>query len=90
MLVSKFICSIIGCIFFTGLLATSCTPSGNKANILPPDIQYTADTMFSHRRNKIIKEMDSLCAARDSLMIQIKVDSIVALEQERIKAIKGE
>jgi len=34
--------------------------------------------------------MDSICASRDSLVIQSMVDSLVAVEQQRIRAITGE
>lgn len=68
----------------------SCVDTSNKANILPADIQYSADTMFAHKRNRIIKRMDSICAARDSLVTQAMVDSLVTLERKKIKAITGE
>lgn len=72
------------------LFSSSCAGSDNKANILPPEIQYAADTMFNHRRNKIIEEVNDLCAENDSIVIRAMVDSLVALETEGINAIIGE
>ena len=68
---------------------TSCIDNSNRANILPPDVQYMADTMFSKRRRAIKSEMDSLCVKRTSNLIEIAVDSIVTLEKERINKIIG-
>jgi len=67
--------------------ASSCGDNANKANILPPDIQYTADTMFSHRRKMIVDLQDSICAVRHDSLVQVKVDSFIQLEHERRKAI---
>jgi len=77
-------------IFWIAFFCFSCTDTSNKANILPPDIQYSADTMFARKRVKIMKHMDSICTTRDSLVIQSMVDSLVALERQRIRAITGE
>ncbi len=59
-------------------------------NILPPDIQYSADTMFARNRRVMKKELDSLCILRRDGLIKIKVDSLVILEQKSIKNITGE
>jgi len=84
------ICTLSFLIGWIAFFSFSCTDTSNKANILPPDIQYSADTMFAHKRNKITKHMDSICASRDSLVIQSMVDSLVDVEQQRIRAITGE
>lgn len=72
------------------LFLCSCIGADNKANILPPEIQYTADTMFNNRRNRIIEEVNDLCTQRDSIVIKAMVDSLVALETEGINSIIGE
>jgi len=76
-------------LFITLLVISSCDNTENKANILPPDIQYTADTMFAHKRNQIIDEIDSICAVGFDEMVAMKVDSFLALEEERREAILG-
>ena len=83
---------------FTGILSmlffalwtvslTSCGGNSNVANILPPDIQYSADTMFARNRRIKKKELDSLCILTRDSLIKVKVDSLVILEQKSIKNI---
>jgi len=68
---------------------SSCGGDSNRANILPPDIQYAADTMFGHRRRVIQLELDSLCMIRKDSLISAKVDSIISKERQSIKNIIG-
>jgi|GEM_PF-2704830 len=82
--------AIVGSMLLMSAGAMSCGDGGNKANILPPDIQYMADTMFSHRKRAITKEMDSICIANSSMLIESAIDSFVRLEQLRIKEIRGD
>ena len=70
-------------------LLLACDASSNRANILPADVQYMADTMFSHRRRAIIDEMDSLCLIQSPELIIEKRDSLVRLERDRINQILG-
>ena len=85
---SKIMLSMLICCLAVACL--SCTDTSNKANILPADIQYSADTMFAHKRNRLIKHMDSICASRDSIVLQTMIDSLVSVEKQRIRAITGE
>ena len=78
---------------FLGLLFVlepACSSNSNRANVLPPDVQYMADTMLSHRRRAIYGEMDSIYQERFDKLVQYKVDSLVALEKERIQNIIGD
>ncbi len=68
------------------ILPSSCGDNSNVANLLPPDVQYMADTMFSHRRKALIEEFDSLCASKADDIVRMKVDSLVKLEKARINA----
>lgn len=72
------------------MLYCSCGPDANKANILPPDVQYMADTMFSHRRRYIIAEMDSICQRELASLIAAARDSLVELERIHIQNIIGD
>ena len=69
---------------------SSCSSNPNKANILPPDVQYMADTMFSRRRRSIELEMDSICQEMMPFLVEQARDSLVAIEQEHIKSIIGD
>ncbi len=69
------------------MMSEACSQPTNRANILPAEVQYMADTMFSHRRNRIIKEMDTLCMQNSPAMIERARDSLVLLEKARIEKI---
>lgn len=67
----------------------SCGGNNNVANILPPEIQYCADTMFARQRRIMKKDLDSLCVSTRESLIKRKVDSLLILEKESIKNITG-
>lgn len=73
---------------FIGTLS-SCEESSNKANILAPEVQNMADTMFARKRRMSKKILDSLCIIESpKLMIEVR-DSIVRVEREQIEKIIG-
>ena len=76
----------IGCIV---LLCFGCSSQGTKANVLPPNVQYMADTMLSKKRRALIAEMDSLCELKFAELVQRKVDSLVRIERTQIENIIG-
>lgn len=65
----------------------SCGGNNNVANILPPDIQYSADTMFARKRRTLKKELDSICMQERDVLVKMKVDSLIILERKSIKNI---
>lgn len=66
----------------------ACTGSkSNRANLIDPNLRYQADTMFSHRRNVITKELDSLCLMEQPAMVQNMVDSLVEEQLAQINEI---
>ena len=77
-------------LFIASITSSSCSSNPNKANILPPDVQYMADTMFSHRRRSIELEMESICQEMMPFLVEQARDSLVAIEQEHIKSIIGD
>ena len=44
-----------------------------------------ADTMFAKRKAILIEALDSTCAAQFEIMKQRSIDSLFALEKERIE-----
>lgn len=78
----------LGLSLFIGL-TSSCGGSGNKTNLLHPDVQYMADTMFSKRKRSLTKKLDTLCMMKSEKLIAHLVDSLVAIEEESIKKISG-
>ena len=68
---------------------SACGESSNKANILAPEVQNMADTMFARKRRMRKKILDSLCIIESpKLLIEVR-DSIVQVEREQIKKIIG-
>ncbi len=83
------ICALALLIITISVTFTACDGNANRANILPPEVQYMADTMFSHKRRALINEMDSICSQELEVLIANARDSIVALEEIHIKKITG-
>lgn len=81
--------TITVCIASIVLLCFGCSSQGTKANVLPPNVQYMADTMLSKKRRALISEMDSLCEMRFAELVQRKVDSLVRIERTQIENIIG-
>lgn len=79
---------LFGLVLFVGT-TSGCGGSGNETNLLHPDVQYMADTMFSKRKRNLIKKQDTLCMLKAEGLIAHLVDSLVALEEESIKQISG-
>ena len=52
--------------------------------MLDPDLKYSADTMFSRRKNMIRASMDSLCEVQTKLLFDRTRDSLLDMELERI------
>lgn len=67
----------------------SCGDNNNVANILPPEIQYRADTMFARRKRVLKKELDSICVAHKDSLVKVKADSLIILERKSINNITG-
>ncbi len=79
---------IIGALGFS-LLCISCNTNTNKANLLDPAIKYQSDTMFSHHRGPLIKDLDTICMFRQDSLIAIYTDSFVIKRVQEINDILG-
>ena len=71
------------------MTSPGCSGGDHIANILPPDIQYSADTMFAADRREIMEKMDTLCLGHTDSLVRVYTDSLVTLELERIQSIRG-
>jgi len=67
-----------------GLLFCSCRETKSRQS-LSPEVKHMSDTMYNKRKRIIDDELDSLCLERIPLLKQRAIDSLMVIEQERIR-----
>lgn len=72
-------------IFILVLIGSISCQRGQKLDVLIPEIQYMADTMFANRSLSIIANIDSLCAISKEKELWKAVDSLLLIEAKRIE-----
>lgn len=67
-----------------GLLFSSCGDTKSRQS-LSPEVKYMSDTMYNKRKRMLDDELDSLCLERIPALKQRAIDSLLIIEQERIR-----
>lgn len=72
-------------VFCLALLISACNASPDYSESLNPEVRYTADTMFAHRKSLINASMDSLCEELNLNIYESIKDSMLNVELKRIE-----
>ena len=75
---------LVAAIIVLGLAFCSCSDTRSTQS-LSPEVKYMSDTMYNRRKSIIEDELDSLCLERIPLLKQKAIDSLLIIEQERIR-----